>query len=184
MADTNTRFCPTCAQSFDGTHVRCPHDDTDLVDVAEGRDPLIGRTIGDRFTIKALLGAGGMGSVYRAVQHSVGRDVAIKVIGNKYTVNASVVKRFVREARLTSQLTHANTVTIFDFGQTDDGLLFLVMELLPGDSLRQHLMTGRLPVTRVLGIAAQIAAGLSAAHQLGIVHRDLKPARPHLCPPR
>ena len=155
MAELDSHFCPTCGQSFAEGHQRCPVDQTDLVDLTEIEDPMIGRTISDRFTIKALLGAGGMGSVYRAVQHSVGRDVAIKVIRGEYLHGASAVKRFVREAQLTSQIAHPNTVTIFDFGQTADGLLFLAMELLPGVSLRTHLRTsGRLPVARALGIAA------------------------------
>jgi serine/threonine-protein kinase len=118
-----------------------------------------------------------MGRVYRAIQHSVGREVAIKVIRGSFGGDSTAARRFVREARLACQINHPNTVSIYDFGKTLDGLLFLVMEIAPGRSLRAVLEDrGRLSAEEGLRVAAQIADGLGAAHELGIIHRDLKPA--------
>ena len=139
------------------------------------RDPLIGTVVDGRFHVLSVLGQGGMGAVYRAVQTSVEREVALKVISGEVTDQA--VARFMREARTTSALSSVNTVTLLDFGTTPDGLLYLAMELLEGMGLDALLRAhGRLPWRRALRIAGQVALSLEEAHARGIVHRDLKPS--------
>ncbi|MEZ4269650.1 MAG: serine/threonine-protein kinase [Myxococcota bacterium] len=176
MTARTESFCPTCTASFGADQRRCPHDGTPLI-VLTDADPLLGADIAGRFTIAARLGSGGMGSVYRAVQHSVARDVALKVMHERFSQDMDGVKRFVREARLASRVSHPNTVTVLDFGQTGAGQLYLAMELLRGRSLRDVLRdAGRFPVERAVHIAAQICDALDAAHRESIVHRDLKPS--------
>jgi serine/threonine-protein kinase len=170
------RYCPTCEQTYAGGE-RCPADGTRLVRIASSTDTLIGRELDGRYTIVHKLGQGGMGSVYRGTQHSVGRDVAIKVVTPSLVSDAMVVKRFLREAKLASRLSHPNAVSVLDFGQTDDGLFFLVMELVEGRTLDQVLAADRvLAPARIVRIGTQICDALEGAHALQIVHRDLKPA--------
>ncbi len=139
-------------------------------------DALIGRVFAGRYTIESKLGAGGFGSVYRARQHSVDRLVALKVIRGHLADDPGIVKRFHREMKATARIEHPNTIRVYDFGHTDDGELFLAMELLDGDTLTGALKkAGPMPAQRVAAIGAQIAEALNAAHSEGIVHRDLKP---------
>lgn len=156
---------------------RCPDDGTTLIPLQGARDRLVGRVLADRFTLKERLGVGGMGVVYRGLQLSVGREVAIKVLNTNIVTEPDAIKRFLREAKLTSRLFHPNAVATLDFGRTEDGLFFLVMELAHGRTLREVLDDeGKLSVARVVRIGAQICDALAAAHDKGIVHRDLKPA--------
>jgi serine/threonine-protein kinase len=139
-------------------------------------DPLVGKTLADRFEILERIGEGGTGVVYKAKQLSVDRVIAIKVLGAHVSTDPSWVKRFHNEARAASRLDHPNTVRLIDFGQTKEGLLFIAMEYLHGKSLRQEIdRVGRLPPNRVLRIISQICASLSEAHNQGIIHRDIKP---------
>ncbi|MBA2539417.1 MAG: serine/threonine protein kinase, partial [Deltaproteobacteria bacterium] len=118
-----------------------------------------------------------MGAVYRARQHSVGRDVALKVVNPSLMNDPSTIKRFLREAKLASRLAHPNVVSVLDFGQTKDGLFYLVMELVAGRTLHQVLEhEPRLELPRVMRIALQICDALEGAHGMPIIHRDLKPA--------
>jgi serine/threonine-protein kinase len=174
--DADERYCPTCEGSFAAVE-RCPTDGTQLVRLAAVPDRLIGLEIAGRFTIKERLGAGGMGTVYRAVQHSVGREVALKIVNPTLAANAAAVKRFLREAKLTSRLSHPNAVAVLDFGQTSDGLYYLVMELVHGRTLGAILAAdGRFGIARLCRIGGQLCDALEAAHREGIVHRDLKPS--------
>ena len=169
-------YCPTCDQIFENTHKRCPIDGTALVRLANPKDPLLGRELDGRFTLKRRIGAGGMGAVYLAWQHSVGREVAVKVIHPKHNTDREAAKRFLREAKLASRLQHPNTVTVLDFNQTEDGFLYLVMELLVGRQLSDVLREeGPFSVERMVRVALQLCDALEAAHKLSIVHRDLKP---------
>jgi eukaryotic-like serine/threonine-protein kinase len=169
-------YCPTCDRSYDGVKV-CPSDGTKLVDLSRPIDTMIGRTIDGRFTVRERLGAGGMGVVYRAWQASVGREVAIKVIAPRPGDDNNTAKRFLREAKLASQLAQPNIVMVIDFGATDDGTLYLAMELLRGRTLSQVTRAeGPFTPKRVLRIASQLCDALDSAHRGGIVHRDLKPA--------
>ena len=170
------RYCPTCERSFSGRD-RCPEDDTVLVRLAAPADRLVGSEIDQRYTIQRRIGAGGMGAVYGAVQHSVGREVAIKVVNPSLVDDPFIIKRFLREAKLTSRLSHPNAVAVLDFGQTPDGLFYLVMELITGRTLSQVLKAdGPFAPARVVRIGSQILDALIGAHQLSIVHRDLKPS--------
>lgn len=142
---------------------------------AEEGAALVGTTIDGRFDIDAMLGQGGMGTVYRGTQKSVGRPVAIKTLRAKLTRSEDAVKRFHREVSLVSRLNHPNVVSVIDFGTTNDGLLYLVMELVQGPTLQMELARGPLSLRRAVGIVSQVCDALTEAHALGIVHRDLKP---------
>ena len=170
------RYCPTCEATY-AIGDRCPEDGTRLVRLSSGADQLIGRELDGRYTVVQQLGLGGMGTVYRGTQHSVGRDVAIKVVAPKLVSEPVTIKRFLREAKLASRLSHPNAVSVLDFGQTPDGLFYLVMELVVGRTLDAILAKEPvLPPERVVRIAMQICDALEGAHELQIVHRDLKPA--------
>ena len=142
-------------------------------------DPLIGRVIADRFKIVNLIARGGMGKVYRAEQMPLGRLCAIKVLNPSYNGDADPEfhRRFYREASVTSKITHPNSVTIFDYGKTDDDIFFMAMEYLEGQTLHQALReAGVFPELRAGKIATQICKAVREAHKLEVIHRDLKPA--------
>ncbi|HET9783757.1 MAG TPA: protein kinase [Terriglobales bacterium] len=126
------------------------------------------------YEIVELLGAGGMGAVYRARDPRLNREVAIKVLTAQAAGDATLLRRLEQEARTIAGLNHPNLVGIFDIG-THDGAPFLVMELLHGATLREKLAAGPLPLRRAVEVARQVAQGLAAAHASGVVHRDLKP---------
>ena len=127
------------------------------------------------YTILAPLGAGGMGEVYRARDGRLDRDVAIKVLPERLADTAEALARFEREAKVLAAVSHPNLISIFDVG-TDHGISFAVMEFLAGETLRELLDRGTLPLARVLEIGTAVAEGLAAAHAHGVIHRDLKPA--------
>ena len=126
------------------------------------------------YEISAALGAGAMGEVYRARDTRLGRDVAIKVLPGALAQNPERLQRFEQEARVLSAMNHPNLLAIFDVG-SEDGLQYLVSELLEGNSLRERLNDGALSQRKVVEYCTKIASGLAAAHEKGIVHRDLKP---------
>ncbi len=142
-------------------------------------DPLIGKVLSGRFEIIEPIGTGGMGRVYKAVQRPLGREVALKVLNPKYdgTKDPGFERRFFLEASMTAKLKHPNTITVHDYGRTDDGIFFIAMELLEGQTLQRLIVeNGMMSWQRALFIAAQVARSLREAHKLGLVHRDLKPA--------
>jgi serine/threonine protein kinase len=126
------------------------------------------------YEITAQIGAGGMGEVYQAHDPRLDRDVAIKVLPEHLKEDSKLRQRFEREAKTISQLPHPNICALHDIG-SEDGVDFLVMEYLEGETLEQRLRKGPLPIPEVLEIGGQIAAGMDAAHRKGVVHRDLKP---------
>ena len=126
------------------------------------------------YEILAPLGAGGMGEVYRARDKRLQRDVAIKVLPVSFAEDPDRLRRFEQEARATAALNHPNILAVFDLG-THDGAPYVVGELLEGETLRDRLRGGPLPVRKTMDYALQIAHGLAAAHEKGIIHRDLKP---------
>jgi serine/threonine-protein kinase len=139
---------------------------------------LVGRTLDGRFRIVSALARGGMGAVYRAEQLPLGRAVAIKVLSLRHDEDQDPEfrKRFLLEASTAAKLTHPNTVRVFDYGQTDDGLYFIAMELLEGLTLKEIIAKeGAIEPERALEITKQIARSLREAHRIGIVHRDMKP---------
>ena len=137
-------------------------------------EQMVGSPVGgDRFVITKLLGFGGMGAVYEAIQTNMNRKVALKLIP---THDPTTVARFEREALTISSLRHPNTITVFDYGQSDGGFLFLSMELLDGRTLSDVIEEdGPLEPERAVHIASQICRSLNEAHHSGIVHRDIKP---------
>ena len=142
-------------------------------------DPLLGRTIDGRYEINRLIARGGMGKVYGAIQNPLGRKVAVKILDpaqsgeNKDDFN----RRFFLEASISARLRHPNTVTVFDYGQTEDGLYFMAMELLEGRTLHHEMKVNPcFPAERVVKIGIQVARSIREAHDLNFVHRDLKPA--------
>jgi eukaryotic-like serine/threonine-protein kinase len=134
---------------------------------------LIGKTLGP-YEITGALGSGGMGEVYRAKDTRLGRDVAIKVLPENLAKDPAFKERFDREARTISQLSHAHICTLYDVGH-QDGVDYLVMELLEGETLADRLAKSALPPDQVLKLGVQIADALEFAHRSGVVHRDMKP---------
>ena len=133
-----------------------------------------GATLGS-YEIVSLLGRGGMGEVYRARDPRLGRDVAIKVLPAAFAADPDRLRRLEREARAAAALNHPNIVTVYSVEQSD-GLLFLTMELIEGQSLALAIPKGGLPLDRLLAIAIPLTDAIAAAHAKGITHRDLKPA--------
>jgi eukaryotic-like serine/threonine-protein kinase len=141
---------------------------------------LIGRQVGC-YQVISLIGAGGMGEVYQARDRQLGRDVAIKVLPAGFVHDAERLARFQREARMLASLNHPNIATIHGLEQSD-GVQYLVMELVPGETLAERLSAGALSVAEALKIGGQIAEALEAAHERGVIHRDLKPANVKVTP--
>lgn len=139
-------------------------------------DPLIGQIVAGRYTVRSRLGQGGMGAIYAATQEPLGREIALKVLLQTYANDATAVARFEKEARSISKLVHPHIVTIFDFGQTNEGDFYIAMELLNGMSLREMLdQRGNMDWKAALQIVQGISIGLVEAHRRNIIHRDLKP---------
>lgn len=144
---------------------------------------MVGTTIGN-YQVLQLIGAGGMGAVYEAVQQPIGRRVAIKVLHPEYAHDREVLKRFFNEARAANLISHPSIVQVSDYGQLPNGSAYLVMEYLNGATLDERLDAsgGRLSAEEAQHITWQLASGLGAAHAAGIVHRDLKPSNIMLIP--
>ena len=136
--------------------------------------PLSAATKLGPYEIVAPVGEGGMGEVYRARDTRLNRSVAIKVLPQAIAADSDRMRRFEQEARSIAALNHPNILSIYDVG-VEDGTSYLVTELLEGETLRERLNRGSLPVRKAVEIAMQIAYGLAAAHERGIIHRDLKP---------
>ena len=144
------------------------------------RASLVGRQIGSH-RILSLLGAGGMGEVYRARDTKLGRDVAIKVVADAFLSDPERLARFEREARVLATLNHPHIGAIYGLEEAD-GVRGLVLELVEGATLAERLASGPLPIQEALTVARQIADALEAAHEKGIIHRDLKPANIKITP--
>ena len=140
----------------------------------------IGRQIGS-YQIVSLLGTGGMGEVYQAQDTKLRRDVAIKVLPSAFLNDPERLSRFQREARMLASLNHPNIATIHGLEQAD-GVNYLVMELVPGETLAERLKTGPMKVEEALKVASQIAEALETVHKKGVIHRDLKPANVKVTP--
>ena len=131
-------------------------------------------TILGQYEIRSPLGAGGMGEVYRAHDTRLDREVAIKVLPESLTSDPDRLRRFEQEARAAAALNHPNILAVFQMA-THDGVSYMVSELLDGETLRERLRRGPIPLRKAIDYAGQIAHGLAAAHDKGIVHRDVKP---------
>lgn len=155
--------------------IETPPDDVAAAMLAsEQKQTMVGRTLG-HYRIVSLLGSGGMGEVYRATDTRLDRTVAVKVLPYHLSSNPEQRLRFEREARAVSSLSHPHICSLYDVGQ-QDGIDYLVMEYIEGESLADRLAKGSLPVDQALGYAVQVADALDKAHRANLVHRDLKPA--------
>ena len=136
---------------------------------------LVGRVLGDKFKLTACIGIGGSGAVYKADQMALGRTVAVKILNEELCADPRMITRFRGEAMSASRLNHPNCVSIIDYGQSPDGLLYLAMEYVKGPTLTQLLQNENpLGVERVVDIVSQSLAGIEEAHLAGVVHADLK----------
>ena len=172
-----TRACPQCGAACLVEHMYCPTCGFPVGTLSShNEDKFIGRTLPGGYHVLDLISVGGMGRVYRAEQSVLGRTVAVKVIHPHLLSDENSALRFLTEARAASQLNHPNSIAVFDFGRTDDGQPYLVMEFLRGKDLaRVAYEEGPLAFSRIVDVLRQVLAALSEAHDLGIVHRDLKP---------
>ena len=166
------RVCPTCGLKYQDDQDRCFVDNAELEQQA---DPFIGRTLAGRYLVEAPIGEGGMATVYRARHTLVDRPVAVKIMAASLATDESLKERFRREAKNAAQLAHPNIIEIYDHGETDEGAVFLVMELLDGAPLSAMVAEGPMDPGRVAALGLQIARGLARAHDFDVIHRDLKP---------
>lgn len=174
---TKLKTCPTCGASYDAGHLFCPLDSAPLRAVGEPGE-LVGSLLAGRYLVSARIGVGGMGEVYRAQDVRLQRPVAIKVLHVSLSSDLDALARFSREAANCSKINNQHVVHVHDFGETEDGLAYIAMELVQGRSLKA-LIDAEAPLRpeRVVRLVTQIANGLDAAHRLEcpVVHRDLKP---------
>ena len=166
------KVCPTCDLRYKDDDERCFADGATLVPMQDQR---IGTVLNGRFLVEAKLGEGGMAVVYRAKSTLVERTVALKVMNREMARDPKMKERFRREAKNTAALSHPNIVEIQDYGETEDGSPYLVMELLDGQPLDKVIARGPMPPAHVAMLGAHIARGLARAHDFQVVHRDLKP---------
>jgi serine/threonine-protein kinase len=166
------KTCPQCKLKYPSDSKACFLCGGGLVEL---KDPLIGATIAGRYQIEGILGEGGMATVYAARHKLVDRPCAVKVMNASLARNEVIRERFRREAKAAQKLAHPNIIEIFDQGENADGSVYLVMELLRGETLADVLEHGKVPLERGLPIMIQIARALARAHDLEVIHRDLKP---------
>src|SRR5215207_2094531 len=164
--------CPKCGVEYPDTTTLCPADGVAL---EKDPDSLIGTTLSGKYRIDERLNEGGMGTVYRGTHVLMEKTVAIKVLRPALAADEKIVARFSREARAASRISHPNALSVTDFGEDENGNVFLVMEFLSGKTLKQLIRDeGPLPLARIVDITRQIGDALNAAHSQGVVHRDLK----------
>ncbi|MBK8997945.1 MAG: serine/threonine protein kinase [Myxococcales bacterium] len=166
------KACPQCKLKYPPDKTTCFVDGVQLVEI---QDPRIGTTIAGRYVVEDVIGEGGMATVYRAKHRLSDRHVAIKIMNQELARNPVIQERFRREAKAAQKIAHPNIIEILDQGETGDGSLYLVMELLEGETLADVVERGKVPMERTLPILIQISRALARAHDLEVIHRDLKP---------
>lgn len=185
------KICMACNREFTGVQAHCPHDGNMLVPLPQ--DQWEGRRLADRYKIERRIGVGGMGVVYLAWHELMERWVAIKMLKQSFVDDQASVKRFQQEAKAASRLKHANVITLHDFGVTNTGQPYMVMDYLVGfdenrkegqaRSLAQWIkQEGQIPVEKCIHIIAQACEALDHAHRQGVIHRDIKPANIMIVP--
>ncbi len=173
MSNPIRKYCTHCNAAFASDIAKCPRDGADIE--AQDINPLLGQLFGNRYQLLEQLGAGGMGEVYRAEHVTMGKSFAIKVLLGEVGADNNMVARFHREAKSLSLLSHRNIVSVTDFGETEEGLLYLVTEFVDGIPLSQEMRDSVFGIERTIHVIRQIAKALGHAHRRGLVHRDLKP---------
>ena len=166
------KVCPVCGKEYSDTSSLCTIDAAAL---QSSDDPLLGQTLAAKYRIEKLIKRGGMGAVYRGKHVLMDKTVAVKVLRPSLAVDDVVVARFSREAKAASRISHPHAVSVTDFGEAENGVVFLVMEYLDGRTLKDIIRSeGAMPLERAVEIVRQISGALDAAHKQGVVHRDLK----------
>jgi serine/threonine protein kinase len=179
-----SKVCPRCGTEYPANARFCETDGTALRDAAGGTD-LEGSIVADRYLILKKIGEGGMGRVYLAEHVKMGRKSALKVLHPGMVKNLDAITRFNREAANASRISHLNVAAVYDFGETSEGLIYLAMEFVDGESLTSVIeKNGPLPPRRTAEIVRQTSEALAVAHEVGLVHRDLKPDNILLVPTR
>jgi serine/threonine protein kinase len=168
--------CPTCAAAFRTGYDFCPSDGAPLAPWTASSDPLIGFQIAGRYVIDELVGEGSTGLIYRARHLRLLRKFAVKILFGDLVSDPRMRLRFAQEAALASQLNHPNVVSVVDFGRSEQGLLYLVMDYVEGTPLSEVMrVEAPFDPLRAVRLARQLACGLGHAHEQGMVHRDFKP---------
>jgi serine/threonine protein kinase len=164
--------CPKCGTEYPDTNTLCPSDGIAL---EKTDDTLLGKILAGKYRIEDRLSEGGMGTVYRATHVLMDKTVAIKVLRPSLAADEKIVARFSREARAASRISHPHALSVTDFGEAEDGVVFLVMEYLDGKTLKEIIREDRpMALSRAVEILRQVGGALDAAHAEGVVHRDLK----------
>ncbi len=166
------KICPTCERCYEDAETTCQQDAAALLPSRHGS-----RVIGEKYRLDRRIGRGGMGAVYAGTHLELDRPVALKLLLPDYVTDASALERFRREARAAARLNHQNVADVYDYGLLADGGAYIVMELIDGETLREHMNKDcTVPFGEAASIARQVAEGIDAAHRSHIVHRDLKPS--------
>jgi eukaryotic-like serine/threonine-protein kinase len=166
------KVCPVCNRKYPDSMTLCSAEAAVLQRL---EDPLIGQTLAGKYRIEKLIKQGGMGAVYRGKHVLMDKTVAIKVLKPSLAGDDAVVARFSREAKAASKISHPHAVSVTDFGEAENGVVFLVMEYLDGRTLKEVIVSeGPLRLERAAHIVRQVAGALDAAHAQGVIHRDLK----------
>jgi serine/threonine protein kinase len=172
MKDNQMKICPACGKEYPNTMTLCS---VDAAVLQNSSDPLLGQTLAGKYLVEKLIKRGGMGAVYQGKHVLMDKTVAIKVLRPALAVDDDVVARFSREAKAASRISHPHAVSVTDFGESENGIVFLVMEYLDGRTLKEIIRSeGAMPLTRAVEIMRQVTGALDAAHGQGVVHRDLK----------
>ena len=163
--------CPRCGKEYEDANTLCPADGT----VLQKDDELVGQTLIGKYRIDERISEGGMGAVYKATHVLMEKTLAIKVLHPALAADDKIVARFTREAKAASRISHPHALTVTDFGESEGGVVFLVMEYIRGRTLKDVIRSeGPMPFERATEIVRQVAGALDAAHGEGVVHRDLK----------
>src|SRR5215831_12858212 len=181
VEERTVKCCGKCGQKYGGSKRFCRRDGGVLKTAtvaarAVTKDLMVGRVLSGRYRLLERVGEGGMGVVYKAQHVKMKRLAAVKVLSPDFSSNAEFIARFEREAEMASRLDHPNAVAIYDYGQAEDGMLYLAMKFISGRPLASIIDDeAPLALDRVVSIVRQSAAAVEAAHRAGLVHRDFKP---------
>lgn len=170
------KICKACMVSQAGGGGFCVKCGAELVPIRSVRDSYIGEVVGGKYKIIEQIGSGGMGEVYLGVNEPLGQRVAVKFLSRKFAADEGIILRFLNEARSYAKVSHPNAVTLLEYGQHEDGALYLITEFIEGKILTEVIKEGgAMSLGQIVGIATQCCDVLSMAHKEGVIHRDLKP---------